>query len=250
MVKMGKDYYDILGIKKGASEDDIKKAYRKQALRFHPDKNKSPNAEDKFKEIAEAYDVLSDPNKKDIYDRFGEEDFFGGRNPFDQFFGARNGGPDEDMDTEDPFARFGWAVGWAGSLAPSALAWEGWDLTVALGGPDPHKHSSRRGFVVKDKAHRVFKREGSDIVYTAKISLRDALCGCTVNAPTLDGRTVTVSTTDIGAARDEATRERRGAALSQTPRPSRRPVSRVRGQVPRKAQPERPDTIAQVLPQS
>ena len=73
MVKMGKDYYDVLGIKKGASEDDIKKAYRKQALRFHPDKNKSPDAEEKFKEIAEAYDVLSDPKKKDVYDRFGEE---------------------------------------------------------------------------------------------------------------------------------------------------------------------------------
>lgn len=76
MVKMGKDYYDILGIQKGASEDDIKKAYRKQALRYHPDKNKSPGAEEKFKEIAEAYDVLSDPQKKDIYDRFGEEGKF------------------------------------------------------------------------------------------------------------------------------------------------------------------------------
>lgn len=74
--KMGKDYYDILGIQKDASEDDIKKAYRKQALRYHPDKNKSPGAEDKFKEIAEAYDVLSDPKKKDIYDRFGEEGKF------------------------------------------------------------------------------------------------------------------------------------------------------------------------------
>lgn len=73
MVKMGKDYYDILGIKKGASDEDIKKAYRKQALRYHPDKNKSPGAEEKFKEIAEAYDVLSDPKKKDIYDRYGEE---------------------------------------------------------------------------------------------------------------------------------------------------------------------------------
>lgn len=70
---MGKDYYKVLGIAKGASEDEIKKAYRKQALRFHPDKNKSPGAEDKFKEIAEAYDVLSDAKKKDIYDRFGEE---------------------------------------------------------------------------------------------------------------------------------------------------------------------------------
>lgn len=73
---MGKDYYDILGIQKDASEDDVKKAYRKQALRYHPDKNKSPGAEDKFKEIAEAYDVLSDPKKKDIYDRFGEEGKF------------------------------------------------------------------------------------------------------------------------------------------------------------------------------
>lgn len=70
---MGKDYYKVLGIGRGASEDAIKKAYRKQALRFHPDKNKSPGAEDKFKEIAEAYDVLSDAKKKDIYDRFGEE---------------------------------------------------------------------------------------------------------------------------------------------------------------------------------
>ncbi|XP_062846915.1 dnaJ homolog subfamily B member 1a isoform X2 [Trichomycterus rosablanca] len=70
---MGKDYYKILGIQKGASDDEIKKAYRKQALKFHPDKNKLPGAEDKFKEIAEAYDVLSDAKKKDIYDRYGED---------------------------------------------------------------------------------------------------------------------------------------------------------------------------------
>ena len=73
MVKMGKDYYSALGIQKSASEDEIKKAYRKQALRYHPDKNKAPEAEDKFKEIAEAYDVLSDPKKKDIYVRLGVE---------------------------------------------------------------------------------------------------------------------------------------------------------------------------------
>ena len=70
---MGKDYYKVLGIAKGAAEDEIKKAYRKQALRYHPDKNKSPGAEDKFKEIAEAYDVLSDAKKREIYDRYGEE---------------------------------------------------------------------------------------------------------------------------------------------------------------------------------
>lgn len=57
---MGKDYYKILGVSRNASDTDIKKAYRKMALKFHPDKNKSEDAEEKFKEIAEAYDVLSD----------------------------------------------------------------------------------------------------------------------------------------------------------------------------------------------
>ena len=57
---MGKDYYAILGVSRSASADDIKKAYRKMALKYHPDKNSDPGAEDKFKEIAEAYDVLSD----------------------------------------------------------------------------------------------------------------------------------------------------------------------------------------------
>lgn len=70
---MGKDYYKILGLAKGAAEEDIKKAYRKLALKYHPDKNKSAGAEEKFKEIAEAYEVLSDKKKRDIYDQFGEE---------------------------------------------------------------------------------------------------------------------------------------------------------------------------------
>jgi DnaJ-class molecular chaperone len=72
-MKMGKDYYKILGIIKGASEDDVRKAYRKMALKFHPDKNKSAGAEEKFKEIAEAYEVLSDKRKREIYDKYGED---------------------------------------------------------------------------------------------------------------------------------------------------------------------------------
>ena len=75
---MGKDYYKILGCSKGCSEDDLKKAYRKMALKYHPDKNKSPGAEEKFKEIAEAYDVLSDPKKREIFDKYGEEGLKGG----------------------------------------------------------------------------------------------------------------------------------------------------------------------------
>ena len=73
-MKMGKDYYKILGLSsRSCGEDDIKKAYRKMALKFHPDKNKSPGAEEKFKEIAEAYEVLSDKKKREVFDKFGEE---------------------------------------------------------------------------------------------------------------------------------------------------------------------------------
>ena len=72
-MKMGKDYYKILGLARGANEDDIKKAYRKMALKYHPEKNKTPGAEEKFKEVAEAYEVLSDKRKREIYDQYGEE---------------------------------------------------------------------------------------------------------------------------------------------------------------------------------
>ena len=65
---MGKNYYDILGVDRKASEQDVKKAYKKMALKFHPDKNKDPGAEEKFKEIAEAYDVLVDADKRLVND--------------------------------------------------------------------------------------------------------------------------------------------------------------------------------------
>lgn len=346
---MGKDYYDALGIKKGASEDEIKKAYRKQALKYHPDKNKSPGAEDKFKEIAEAYDVLSDPKKKDIYDRFGEEglkgggptggsggpgtfsytfqgdphaifaEFFGGRNPFEQFFGARNGGMDEDMDTDDPFSRFGMGGmggGGMGGFPRSFSSGMGGHTSVVKKHQDPAvvhdlqvsleevltgctkkmkitrkklnpdgrsvrkedkilevqiKKGWKEGtkitfpkegdetptnipadivFVLKDKHHRVFKRDGSDIVYTAKVSLRDALCGCTVNAPTLDGRTIPLTTTEI--AHPGMKRRISGEGLPYPKRPDRRGDLIVEYDVkfPERLSQSARDTIAQVLPRS
>lgn len=69
------DYYDILGVSKNASDAEIKTAYRKQALKWHPDRNKSPQAAEKFKEINKAYEVLSDPKKKGVYDQYGSEAF-------------------------------------------------------------------------------------------------------------------------------------------------------------------------------
>ena len=66
-----RDYYEVLGVGRHASQDEIKRAYRRLARQYHPDINKSPDAEAKFKEINEAYQVLSDPEKRAMYDRFG-----------------------------------------------------------------------------------------------------------------------------------------------------------------------------------
>lgn len=106
-----RDYYEILGVDKSASDEEIKKAYRKTAIKYHPDKNPDdPSAEDKFKEAAEAYEVLSNQQKRQRYDQFGHQgmsgagfggggmnmedifsqfgDIFGGGSPFDSFFGG------------------------------------------------------------------------------------------------------------------------------------------------------------------
>src|SRR5881398_654036 len=99
-----RDYYEVLGVARGAHEDEIKRAYRKLAVKFHPDKNPDdPHAEEKFKELGEAYDVLIDVDKRAAYDRFGHAAFsqgaagFGGgfHDPFDIFrevFGGGSGG--------------------------------------------------------------------------------------------------------------------------------------------------------------
>lgn len=111
---MNEDYYKILGVAKGATDKDIKAAYRKLALQWHPDKNKTPEAEKKFKEINAAYAVLSDPKKRQQYDTFGHAAFqgggggnpFQGGNPFGQGFNYtyRYGGGDGG---ENPFEGFG-----------------------------------------------------------------------------------------------------------------------------------------------
>lgn len=71
MVAQKRDYYEVLGVSRSATPEDIKRAYRQAALKYHPDRNKEPGAEDKFKEAAEAYEVLSDAEKRQRYDRFG-----------------------------------------------------------------------------------------------------------------------------------------------------------------------------------
>ena len=92
---MSKSLYETLGISEGASADEIKKAYRKLARKYHPDINKDPEAQDKFKEINAAYEVLSDAEKKAQYDLFGDQ-MFGGQNFHD--FAQSQGGAGIDLD--------------------------------------------------------------------------------------------------------------------------------------------------------
>lgn len=266
---MGKDYYKILGIPKNAGDDEIKKAYRQLALRYHPDKNKSPGAEERFKEVAEAYEVLSDKKKRDIYDSFGEEglkggvpggspgfngesfsytfhgdpratfaQFFGNTNPFQEFFAFDDS---FGSDTNDPFnSLFNISRSRGGSPQKQDPPIE-YDLYISLedilsgcqknmkitrkvvkngrvekeekmlsvnvkpgwkagtkitfpkeGDRDTNKIPADVVFVIRDKPHRHFKREGSDIKYTAQVTLKQALCGCTVNVPLLAGGNMTL----------------------------------------------------------
>ncbi|XP_005112000.1 dnaJ homolog subfamily B member 1 [Aplysia californica] len=294
---MGKDYYKVLGIARGASEEEIKKAYRKMALKYHPDKNKSPGAEEKFKEIAEAYDVLGDAQKKEVYDRYGEEGlkggmsggppsgggsrggshsytfhgdphetfrmFFGNENPFESFFSF--GGPQshgggmgrspffqfqssghDDMDVDDPFGHhmFGGqssrpkrqdpavvrellvsledilsgttkklkitrkvlnADGRSSRTEDKILTIDikpGWKAGTKItfpkeGDQTPHSVPADVVFIIKDKPHPLFTRDGNDVRHKVRISLRDALCGATVQVPTLSGRRISLPLNDV-----------------------------------------------------
>ena len=101
-----RDYYDVLGVKKGASDNDIKKAYRKLARKYHPDVNpKDKAAEAKFKEISEAYDVLGDKEKRKKYDHLGHQAFSSGFDPSGAY--AHYGPGFRGFNTADPFARSG-----------------------------------------------------------------------------------------------------------------------------------------------
>src|SRR6201995_2372941 len=102
--KMPRDYYEVLGVHRGADDAEIKKAFRRLARELHPDVNKEPDAEDRFKEAAEAYEVLSDADRRATYDRYGHEGVRSGgyaanlegfgsvADIFEAFFGGGGGG--------------------------------------------------------------------------------------------------------------------------------------------------------------
>ncbi|XP_010044095.2 dnaJ homolog subfamily B member 1 [Eucalyptus grandis] len=282
---MGVDYYRVLQVDRQAKDDDLKKAYRKLAMKWHPDKNPNnkKDAEAKFKQISEAYDVLSDPQKRAVYDQYGEEglkgqfpppgaggyseaaaaggggptsfrfnprsaddifsEFFGFTSPFGDMGGSRSGGGSNfprGMFGEDIFATLR-SGGGEGSMPRKAPPIErtlpcsledlykgttkkmkiSRDVMDSSGRPTtveeiltieikpgwkkgtkitfPEKGNEQRGivpsdlvFIIDEKPHGVFKRDGNDLVVTQKISLVEALTGYTAQITTLDGRDLTV----------------------------------------------------------
>ncbi|MDE6513761.1 MAG: molecular chaperone DnaJ [Muribaculaceae bacterium] len=155
MAETKRDYYEVLGVAKSATADEIKKAYRKAALKYHPDKNPGDKAaEEKFKEAAEAYDVLSDPEKRQKYDQFGHSmgpQGFGGAGGFGGFQGG-------GMSMDDIFAHFGDIFGGR---------FNGGGFGGATG------RGSSRG--------RKPVRKGGDVRINVKLSLADIASGVTKN---------------------------------------------------------------------
>ncbi|XP_010919404.1 uncharacterized protein [Elaeis guineensis] len=287
---MGADYYKILQVDKNAKEEDLKKAYRKLAMRWHPDKN--PNnkkeAEAKFKQISEAYEVLSDPQKRAIYDQYGEEglkgqvpppgaggasffpgggegptvfhfnprnaddifsEFFGFSSPFgsmgsgggggmrggsrfsssmfgDDFFGSTFGPGEGPMDSRQPrkaapienLLPCSLEDLYKGTTKKMKISREiadmsgktmpveeiltidikpGWKKGTKItfpekGNEQPNVIPADIVFIIDEKPHPVFTREGNDLVVTRKVSLVEALTGYTVHLTTLDGRSLTI----------------------------------------------------------
>lgn len=139
-----KDYYEVLGVPKNASKDEIKKAYRKLAKQYHPDRNKDAGAEDKFKELQEAYDILSDEQKRNAYDQYG----FAGTQAFGG--GGFSSGGLEDFFGSNGFGDFG-------------------DLGDLLGGffGSGFNNQSRQGV----------RSQGSDVQITLNLSFKEAVFG-------------------------------------------------------------------------
>lgn len=276
---MGRDFYKILDVQRDADDEVLKKAYRKLALRWHPDRNpdKKEEAEAKFKEISAAFDVLSDKQKRAVYDQYGEEGLSGGtpdqhggfsgprykareaEEMFSAFFGSSNpfatfgfgSGTDDDgvggvfilggmpgMATGGRSIGHGSAKGepvrrqllcsleelYAGttkrlkitrqrltsgghSTHPEEKTLEvnikpGWKAGTTItfdseGDEMPGVSPADVQFIIGEKPHEAFERDGNDLRYTARITLADALCGTTLSLRTLDGRRLTVPLTEI-----------------------------------------------------
>jgi DnaJ family protein B protein 4 len=337
---MGVDYYNVLKLSKGASEDDLKKAYRKLAMKWHPDKNPTNKkaAEAKFKEVAEAYEVLSDPQKRSLYDSYGEEglkgnvpspnssgagggttthgffnsssatgftttnssrfnprnaedifaEFFGASSPFNPagMMGAMGSSTNgRNRNSATPFGDGIYGGGnfsdtpnsmhlfnglqqksdvhckvvpavenklqctleelYKGSTRKMKISRNvtnpngkmtvlneiltidvkpGWKKGTKI--TFPKKGNEQSGvtaaaddlvFVIDERPHGKFKRDGNDLVVVHKIPLADALTGCTISLTTLDGRSLSIAMPDIIPPRYEKVLPKEGMPIAKEP---------------------------------
>ena len=222
-----RDYYDILGVSKSATAAEIKSAYRKLALKWHPDRNKEKDASEKFKEINEAYEVLGNTEKKAKFDQFGHAAFnqggaqgnpFGaGGNPFggySQAGGSINfedlfGGASGFSDPFDIFSSF-FGGGFSGGQrrpqkphyslkidfndavhgAEKTIVHQGKEYTIKIpAGADEGTQVRYSDFDISFdvRPSKTFKREGSDVIVNHEIPFTLAILGGETTVPTLDG---------------------------------------------------------------
>ncbi|MGQ9735964.1 MAG: DnaJ C-terminal domain-containing protein [Thermaceae bacterium] len=208
-----KDYYAILGVQRNATQEEIKRAYKRLARQYHPDVNKSPEAEEKFKEINEAYAVLSDPEKRRIYDQYGTaqappppppggwdfpgfdvEDFsdffqslFGGG-----LFGGRRGRTirvELPLSLEEAYRGGPRTVESRGRRIPVEIppgVEDGAVLRILDRGA-PGKPSDEFLFIIRHLPHPIFRLEGKDVYATLDVPAPIAVVGGSLRVPTLDG---------------------------------------------------------------
>lgn len=222
-----RDYYDILGVSKSATAAEIKSAYRKLALKWHPDRNKESGAAEKFKEINEAYEVLGNSDKKAKYDQFGHAAFGGGTgfnpnggasgNPFASYYSTGGNINFEDLfggaggfsDPFDIFSSFFGGSGFGGQRRPQkpqyslkvnfediihgaekTIVHQGKEYTIKIpAGADEGTRVRYKDFDISFdvRPSKTFKREGYDVIVNHEIPFTLAILGGETIVPTLDG---------------------------------------------------------------